>query len=173
MESDAQSIEENQSEIDNTLVQTILNEINAVKKREEVEEVREIPQIPSQINSNYMPSQIPQQVQFNPIQLQPGQVPYNPMVHEQYAQQIALDAYNSHVMNLINNDNNIINRFVKNVKDMVLFMVLLITFSYLSHTAAVNMPIFATESEKTLNLLGISLISFLMSVLYIVIKQFM
>ena len=173
MESDTQSIEENQPEIDNTLVQTILNEINAVKKREEVEEVREIPQIPSQINSNYIPSQLPQHVQFNPVQLQPGQVQFNPMVQEQYGQQMTSDAYNSHIMNLINNDNNIINRFIKNVKDMVLFILLLITFSYLSHTAAVNMPIFATESEKKLNLLGISLISFLMSLLYIVIRQFM
>jgi len=173
MESDTQSIEENQSEIDNTLVQTILNEINAVKKREEVEEVREIPQIPSQINSNYIPAQLPQHVQFNPAQLQPGQIPYNPMLNEQYTQQISPDAYNAHVMNLLNNDNNIINRFIKNVKDMVLFMVLLITFSYISHITATNMPIFATESEKTINLLGISLISFLMSLFYVLFKQFM
>jgi GDP-D-mannose dehydratase len=46
--------------------------------------VREIPQIPSQINSNYLPSHIP----FNPSHLQPGQVPYNPMVQEQYTPQI-------------------------------------------------------------------------------------
>jgi len=33
MESETQSVQENQSEIDNNLVQTILNEINAVKKK--------------------------------------------------------------------------------------------------------------------------------------------
>lgn len=169
MESDAQSTDENQPDIDNNLVQTILNEINAVKKREQVEEVREIPQIHSQINSNYIPSQ----AQFNPSQLQPGQVQFNPMVHEQYTQQITPEAYNSHLTSLINNDNTVINRFVKNVRDMVLFMILLIVFSYCSNSVAANMPIFATDSDKTLNLLGISLISFIMSLLYIVIKQFM
>lgn len=171
MDSDTPSIEENHSEIDNTLVQTILNEINAVKKREEIEEVKEIPQIHSQINSNYIPSQRPQHPQFNPAQLQPGQIPYNPILNEQYTQQIPPDAYNAHLLNILNNDNNVINRFIKNIKDMVLFMILLVIFSYISHVTSKNIPLFATDTEKTINLLGIFLISFFMSIFYVIFKQ--
>lgn len=161
-----QPIDENNSEIDNNLVQTILNEIKAVKQKEE--DVNEMPKVPSQINSNYLPNQMP----VNPLHMQAAQqmqYPFNPM-QEQY-QQMTPEHYNSHLINLINNDNQIINRFLKNVTDMSLFTILLIIFSYVSKNIATNIPMFSTEAEKTINLAGIILTSFVTSLFYMTIKK--
>ena len=175
-----ESNNQNSQHINNDLVQTILKEINTAQQTEEIK------QLPINSQQQYIPlnvEQPPEIYKQQPIiNVDPSQYHqqqhhqqhhhHNQLQQQYYQQYQQQPQIHQSVMDIINNDDNVYNRITRHLKDTIIIMLLFILFSCENTRSSCASSVPRLSNNDSLNIFGTIILSFILGIVYISIKQF-